>query len=368
MKNILLVLGVFVAAGLFFACKKNDQGPSVTDNILDYKIEEIPVTSDYVVGAFYNYYANFNANVTEVPVIGKYNMPGGVVAPAVMQAHIADAGRAGLDYFVFSYRSPSLDLNNYKIDSTVIRSFLTQDSTVNMKFALQYSFNPSTYGISTTSPLENNATKLEQFFQDIIRVQYLFANKNYIKVNGKILLYLFNAATLYSNNNPAIYATLRSRLSALGFDLYIVGYQERWSPPARYPFRFQNCVDAIYHQSYIPNTWDRFYLLPQTMDQNWEYSRSYFKTNYNVSYVPNIFPAYNWKIANPTSTNPNVSRTDTGAMYRQLCNVAKMNADQSTRLILIDNFNDWQEDMQLEPAVSYGDLYLNITKQEFKKN
>jgi hypothetical protein len=44
-----------------------------------------------------------------------------------------------------------------------------------------------------------------------------------------------------------------------------------------------------------------------------------------------------------------------------------MNASSSTRLILIDSWNKWDEDMQLEPAASYGDLYLNITKQEFKK-
>ena len=54
-------------------------------------------------------------------------------------------------------------------------------------------------------------------------------------------------------------------------------------------------------------------------------------------------------------------------MFKQLCNVAKMNASATTRLILIDSWNKWNEDMQLESAVSYSDLYLNITKQQFKK-
>jgi hypothetical protein len=82
--------------------------------------------------------------------------------------------------------------------------------------------------------------------------------------------------------------------------------------------------------------------------------------------VPNITPAYNWLIQTPTSTNPEYTRADSGAMYRQLCNVAKMNADTKTRLVLIDSWNDWVEDMQLEAATNYGNLYLNITKQEFK--
>lgn len=39
-----------------------------------------------------------------------------------------------------------------------------------------------------------------------------------------------NAHLLFSNNNINIYTALRSRLSALGIELYIVGMQERWSP------------------------------------------------------------------------------------------------------------------------------------------
>ena len=44
-----------------------------------------------------------------------------------------------------------------------------------------------------------------------------------------------------------------------------------------------------------------------------------------------------------------------------------MNASATTRLILIDSWNKWDEDTQLESSSSYGDLYLNITKQQFKK-
>jgi len=125
----------------------------------------------------------------------------------------------------------------------------------------------------------------------------------------------------------------------------------------------------VYHQSFSSqlNDWDRWYLLPQAMDQNWKYSKEWYKTNIGVDYVPNITPAYNWKILQPTSANPNYPRTDAGAMYKKLCNVAKMNASSTTRLILIDSWNKWDEDMQLEPAVSYGESYLTITKQQFKK-
>lgn len=351
------------------ACVKKTDAPTVDSNILNYKIQEIPVTQDYQVGAFYTYAGTFNTLVKDTPVAGRYNMPGGVVDPAVMTQHISQAGKAGVDYFVFSFRSANRDLNNYKIDSAVIRSFLNANSA-NLKFALAYNWSTGSYGVSTTNPLENDAVKLEQFFQDILRMAQFMTNANYMKVNGKVLLYLLNAQIIYSNNNAAIYTTLRSRLSALGIELYLVGMQERWSPPARYPFRFQKCVDAIYHQSYssVITDYDRFYLLPQMMDQNWKYSIQYWKDNsWGVDYIPCISPGYSQQILTPTGTNPNYGRTDSGALYKQLCNVAKMNANQNTRLILIESWNDWQLGTQLEAAKSYGELYLNITKKEFKK-
>lgn len=353
---------------LLFSCKKYNTGPTPADNFLDYKINEIPVTKDYLVGAFYYNFGAFNTAITEVPVVGKYAMPGGILTPNVMSQHIAQAAVGGIDYFIFSYRSANKDATNWKSDSLLIKGFQAANSA-SMKFAMQYNFSNGSYGISNTAPLENDATKLNQFFNDITRTAPYMNDPNYIKVNGKTLLLIQNAQLLYSNNNKKIYDTLRSRLSALGFSMYIVGMQDRWTPPARYPFRYVGCVDAIYHQSFSTqlSSWDRWYVLPQAMDQNWEYSRRYFADSMHVSYIPNISPAYNWLITSPTSLNPSYPRTDSGAMYKQLCNVAKMNADSLTRLVLIDSWNSWQDDSQLEPATDYQNRYLDITKKEFKK-
>jgi hypothetical protein len=212
----------FLTAGclllLFTACVKKDKGPSASDNILNYDIKEVPVTDDYVVGAFYYNFGAFNNNITEVPAVGKYAMTNGVVPPAVMSKHIEYAGKAGLDYFLFPFRSANRDANNYRSDSAVIKSFLDAN-TANMKFALAYNFSTGSYALSTTTPLEKDAVKLEQFYQDILRMAALFSNSNYMKVNGKALFYLMNAQVLFSNDNAAIYKTLRDRVAALGVQL-----------------------------------------------------------------------------------------------------------------------------------------------------
>jgi hypothetical protein len=311
-------LSIIAAAVLSFtACVKKSDAPSASDNFLNYQINEIPVTDNYVVGAMYYVFGTFNANVPDTP-----------------------------------------------------RSFLNANTENKMKLALAYNWQAGTYGLSTTTPIENDKVKIEQFYQDILKLVPYMQDANYMKVNGKTLLYIYNAQVLYSNDNVTVYKTLRQRLSDAGIQIYLVGQQDRWTPPARYPFRFQNCVDAMVHQSYSTNIsdWDRFYLLPQMMNENWKYSIQYWNDNgWNVSYVPCVSPGWNQKINTPTGLQPQYLRNDTCRLYKQLCNVAKMNADKTTRLILLDSWNDWSSASQLESAKSYGDLYLKTTKSEFKK-
>ncbi|MBO9561215.1 MAG: glycoside hydrolase family 99-like domain-containing protein [Niastella sp.] len=359
---------LIIVATSLFACKKND-GPSVDDYFLNYEIKEIPVTSDYTVGAFYYSWGTFNANIKEVPTVGKYQSPNGNIPADIMKKHIDTASTGGLDYFVFQVRSVSRDLNNFRFDSLMVKRFIDANTDNKMKFAVAYNFSTGSYSLSATNMLDTSAVRLDQWCKDIEKFASWFQNANYMKVNGKTLLYIMNAHQLFTIDAKVVYNTLRTRLSAMGFELYIGGMQDRWTPPARYIFRYKGGVDAIFHQSYVSNLnqYDRFYLLPQMMDQNWQYSRKYFKDSANVDYIPTISPAYNGTITNPANTNPVVGRADNGEMYKKLCNVAKMNASEATRLILIDSWNKWDEDLQLEPALSYGKKYLELTKSQFKK-
>ncbi|NIG55926.1 glycoside hydrolase family 99-like domain-containing protein [Chitinophaga sp. Cy-1792] len=368
MKYIHIVLSALLLTSVT-ACKKNLTGPSVEDNILNYEIKEIPVTDNYVVGAFYTSFGGWNGNIKEVPVVGKYGAPNGVLPAGIMSQHIDYAVKGGIDYFVFSVRSANKDANNFKSDTTLVRGFINSNTSGKMKFAIAYNFNSGTYGIAATNPMEKDKARLGQFFDDFHRLVPFLKEASYQQTDSKPILYILNAQTLFSDNNKAIYDSLRTLMNSWGVTPYIVGQQDRWTPPARYQIRFDHCVDAIIHQSYSSqiNNWDRWYLLPQTMDQNWKYSKQYFADNYAADYIPNITPAYSWLINQPTSTNPEYPRTDSGAMFTKLCNVAKMNASTKTRLIMIDSWNNWTEDSQLEPAVSYGERYLNITRKEFKK-
>lgn len=364
--NIYRYCLIIIIAVVAFACKKTDS-PSIDDNFLNYKITEVPVTQDYAVGAFYINYGAFNNTSPETPIAGKYSFTNGLPPAGVMTQHIAFAKTAKLDYFIFSVRSANLDFNSYKQDSALVNSFLAEPTSSGMKFALSYSLSTSSLGgISATVPLESKTTQLESFYRDFQRMSVYFKSSNYMKVNGKYLVIINHAQDLAANNNPAIYTEIRKRLSAMGYELYIVGMQGQWTPPQRFYYRFQNCVDAMYEADML-NTGanlERSYLFPQYCDQNWAYWKQYLES-INIEFVPCVQPAYNITITNASSLNYNFTRADSGAFYKTYCNVAKRNASKS-RLIIIDNFNDWTHDEQIEPSKSYGNKYLDITRQEFK--
>lgn len=369
MKKIshLYILSLMVMGLLISSCKKDD-GPKAEDNFLNYKIEDVAPAKDYITGAFYTNFGTYNANIKEVPAVGKYSFVNGDIPAAVMTQHIDFAAKAKINYLIFSVRSANLEFNNYRQDSVFIDRFLSSANVSKVNFALSYSLNTGLMGISSTIPAESVPLKLEAFYKDFQRMAFYFKKTNYMKVNGKTLVILNNAQNFSANNNPAIYAEIRKRLAALGFELFIVGMQDRWSPPQRFYNRFQNCVDAMYEANMI-NTGDvadRVYLFPQMVDQAWKYWKKMLES-WNIEFIPSISPAFTDKVNNPTSLNLDFKRGDGGAFYKTFCNVAKLNASKSG-LIFIDSFNNFSVDSQLEPTAGYGELYLDITRQQFKVN
>ena len=43
-------------------------------------------------------------------------------------------------------------------------------------------------------------------------------------------------------------------------------------------------------------------------------------------------------------------------------------ATGSSKLIILDSFNNWNNDTQVEASESYGEDYLKIVREEFKTN
>lgn len=353
-RNILIVLIGVIA----FACQ--DDARKAEDHFINYEIEEYPVEQDFVVGAFYNSFA-WSTLLTEVPEAGLYDSELG--DPTAYQQHVTWAQTGGINYFLFGLRS-AYDAAQFSTDSAFIAKLHEASNAGEMNFALRYSF--GSMDLDNDNRIED-AGLVNQFIDDFKAMKPFFNQSNYMKTGDKHVVMIQAASELHSNDNAALYSQLRSAMTAEGIELYIIGTQPRWTPPVRYDFRFANGVDAVSHESYIRNSindYDRWILFPTLCDQALTYSQTKF-AEYNLEYIPQFSPSYNGKVGNLTNTDFVVEKD--AAWFTTYCNIAKR-ASSPSRMVILDSFNDWNQDKQIEPAQSYSTDYLNILRQQFKVN
>jgi hypothetical protein len=151
-------------------------------------------------------------------------------------------------------------------------------------------------------------------------------------------------------------------------ELYLIGMQPEWTPPLRYigeikNNRFEGCVDALTITNYANinrGFTERRNYFHNYIDQAWSYHKETL-AKYNVEFVPTISPSYNSLNVNNYDIPKNAD------WFKANCNIARR-ASGTNKLVIIDSFNDWNLDTQIESATSYGDEYLKILKSEFKVN
>ena len=195
------------------------------------------------------------------------------------------------------------------------------------------------------------------------------------------MVYIKNkTGEIYAQDSKAMYDGIRKAVKeATGYDIYImVESADVWCNQMRYQyFYMEGCVDAVASRNmYDQSEMSRSYMYPQMIDQNWKYNRETALPafgNGSMEYVPTIGPGWNKLVQDGRGSigNSPIVKKDP-ATYRTICNVAKMNAGRS-RLILIDSYNKYNFDSFIEPTVEgygngYGKTYLELTRQQFKKN
>lgn len=220
---------------------------------------------------------------------------------------------------------------------------------------------------------------LNNYFCEIVRA---FCNdESYYKVGGtRPMVYIRNkTAEMYAKDSKAMYDSIRRTVKEeTGYDLYIVAESaDVWCNQMRFQYFYMNGgVDAVASRNMYDNAEvSRSYKYPQIIDQNWKYNRETALPlfgNGGMEYIPTVGPGWNKLVQDGRGSigNSVIVQRDS-ATYSTLCNVAKMNVGPN-RLILVDSYNRYNFDSFIEPTVEghgkgYGKLYLNITRQQFKR-
>lgn len=376
---------LFLTVVLCFSCAKEDEQFFIEDHFLNYEIEEVPVTQDYVVGVIYNYAVSsygdnrYKSLFAKTPVLGEYKnilntstVDGGLV----VDTHLKWMNKAKIDYLILNIRSGTKANSSFKSDTAYINRILSSPELKDIKIAFSYDYGGLGLGSTVPSPkdssmiIEYKPDALNNYIKDYTDFMGIYFNHpSYMKVNGKNLVFLKNAYRLWAKNNVEVTRLLKEKLVAVGKDIYLVGQNEKWSPPQRYEHRFNKAVDAIYHDNHLgiaTNDLTRLYQFHQVTDQNWKYSKQMFNS-WGVEYVPNIGPSYNSNLNSGNAISPyyNPYFEKDPEFFKKYCNVGKSNSDKN-RLIIIESWNTWSYDLQIEPAKEYGEDYLDIVRNQFK--
>ena len=340
------------------------------------------VNTDFLVGVYYypwhgerfhnrDGYMRKELKPPHVPALGEYNDSD----PGVIAHHMKWFRQSNIGLLVTSWWGP-----NRLEDSNTKDVILEHQDIGNLKIALHY---------ETTSRLGTGREKLPNAKTDI---QYMcenyFDHPNYYKIEGRPVLFVYISRKLQTVGTlEEALLTMRSTASKCGHNLYLIGdvvFESAPDPNESYvPFWYFDAVTNydVYGSSGRPEGYAGTDGVEKYYRQQADWREQALRDD--CRYVPAVSPGYNDRGVRMERDHPPLSRRLTstsqeGSLFHYQLKQAKELVDPKVEnMILVNSFNEWHEDTQIEPVTGdisslpynftkgleyegYGELYLNI--------
>jgi glycoprotein endo-alpha-1,2-mannosidase len=341
-----------------------------------------------LVGVYYYpwYGANFHngdgyvrsqLDPPQFPVLGEYDDS----KPETIKQHLAWSRQANVGLLVTSWWGP-----NSSTDSTTKDAILNDEDLGDMKIALHY----ETSGRIQLG--EDGQYSMENVGPDM---QYMcdnyFDHPNYYRVDGRPVVVLYISRVLYQRGilDQAVTA-MRTSASACGHEIYLIGDQAFWDAPSPYevyePFLY---LDAVTNYDVYGSTMrgkKDFYAGTELVDAYYQ-EQEKWRTRaiaHGCRFISSVSPGFNDRGVRLEVDHAALSRrltpeSEPGSLFAYSLPQAIALVDPLVdNLLLVNSFNEWHEDSQIEPVLvgtttslpeeltngveyqGYGDLYLNI--------
>jgi glycoprotein endo-alpha-1,2-mannosidase len=338
--------------------------------------------TDYLVGVYYYPWhgENFHNNggymrqdlqPPHQPALGEYNDSD----PAVIAQHMSWFRKANIGLLVTSWWGPN------RLEDTITKDVIMEHEDVgNLKIAIHY---------ETTGRLGDGFDEVKNVKSDVeYMCEHYFDHPNYYRINGSPVVFLYISRVLQARGTlEEVVLTMRSAASKCGHNMYLIGdsvFESAPDPNVPYvPFWYFDAVTNydVYGSAGRPEGFvgteqvDKYY----SQQASWKEEALVEKCHY----IPAVSPGYNDRGVRMESDHPPLSRRITstaqeGSLFHYQLSHAKLLTDENVdRMILVNSFNEWHEDTQIEPAVGepttipfnftkgleyvgYGELYLDI--------
>lgn len=358
MKKLRIIICLFVVIHVLYGCKEEDLSG---DLLKPWNAPVVKLTDDATIGAYYNLSFNdnqwINIDPLYLPTLGKYNSRN----TDVIKQHLDWSTQAGIDFWICDH--------SQEADSIILHVFPNVTGIENIKLAM--SLNLSLLpGVGNSINL-TDSSGIQAVVSAFKIMRPLFNLSNYLKIDSKPVVVLQDVYNYGPQPNYLAGATTDERVDAIsglrallkdstGYEYYFIGNYINFFPPDRYP-DYVVSFDALSTRM-ITNTKAVTNSLNENIDVAYEHWKSYLD-DHSIPFIPSVFPAFN-DTTDQGRGNDVILRNE--VFFSDGCNIAKKYLDENVRLILINSFNNWREGTQIEPANTYGEVYMNIVKNEFK--
>jgi glycoprotein endo-alpha-1,2-mannosidase len=350
--------------------------------------------TNYLVGTYYYpwYGDNFHNGEgylrqdlipQQQPALGEYNDS----EAQVIAQHMQWFRQANIGLLVTSWWGP-----NRREDNTTKNVIMEHKDIGNLKIALHY---------ETTGRIKDDGDMSVPRSDIQYMCENYFDHPNYYKIDGRPVLVVYVTRVLHREGilEEAL-LTMRSEASKCGHNLYLIGDQVFGSAPDPedefVPFWYFDAVTNydVYGATGRPGGYAGKEAVDMYYSDQEEWREQALKVD--CHYIPAVSPGYNYRGVRLQLDRPPLSRrltrfSEEGSLFwYQLKQALPLVSPEVDSMILVNSFNEWHEDTQIEPVVSrgtmgddtsepplltggleyvaYGELYLDLLGAATSKN
>jgi glycoprotein endo-alpha-1,2-mannosidase len=228
---------------------------------------------------------------------------------------------------------------------------------------------------------------------DYISTEY-FDHPNYFRIDGRPVLFVYLTRKLEAIGIlEDVIKLMRQAARRSGHDIFIVGdHAFREAPDLDVLYPPFKILDAVTNYDVYGSMGVDGYAGEEGVRDHYEKQREWrgIALSQGCSFIPSASPGYNDLGVRPEKRHGPLSRRLTpedkpGSLFKAALREARNLVDSDVQnLLIVNSFNEWHEDTQIEPAVGelttlpddltygleyegYGELYLNILREETLK-
>lgn len=315
----------------------------------------------------------------QTPLLGTYNSRD----PNVIASHIDQSHLGNISMWSMSWWGP----NTYE-DVTIRNNILTHPRAGELSYTIHY---------ETSGRLGDSAAPNYARFETDMRYlgQNIFNNPNYMRIDNRPVVVLYLSRD-YFRSQPGwdALANVRTMMQTeFGYDPYIIG--DHFFGTIAAGAQHLDAVTAfdVYGQAFSGRATNIASM--NRLEDIYDFVDRYTE-NIGVDFIPGVAPGYNdTAVRSGNAPSPRYlvdaayGPTTQGSTLREMLDrVALPHTDPDVdNLILVNSFNEWHEDTQIEPTIitpptttddtpsgtgytagyqyaGYGNLYLDILREK----